>query len=135
MTISQEVSHRQIGDSYIHVNVAATLQNNSKVKVELQEGFFLLQQIAPVNDEEIETLYAEVFIDHESEYILWPILEKVPRAWDRGTLIIEPGESHQEICEFIVSDSVKSVLIYSYFFNSYSETPRGWHCTTIHDIS
>ena len=35
LTISQEVSHRYIGDRYVHIAVTATLHNSSKVKIEL----------------------------------------------------------------------------------------------------
>ena len=134
LTISQKVSHRPIGESYFHIDVSVTLQNSSRVKVELRKGFFLLQQIAPVDDQDVETLYAQMFVDKEAEDILWPVLDIVQRSWEEGTLIIEPGESHQEVCEFIVTTSVESVLIYSYFFNPYAATPRGWHSTTTYDI-
>ena len=63
LTISNAVSHRHIGESYVHIDVTATLHNSSKVKMELREGFFRLQQIAPILDEDIETLYAQVFED------------------------------------------------------------------------
>ena len=134
LTISQKVSHRPIGESYIHIDVSAILQNSSRVKIELRKGFFHIQQIAAMDDEEIETLYAQVFKYQEAEDILWPVLDIVQRSWEEGTLIIEPGESHQEVCEFIVTTSVESVLIYSYFFNPYAATPRGWHSTTTYDI-
>ena len=134
LTISQKVSHRAIGDSYIHIYVAATLENSSKVKIELKEGLFILQQIAPVKDEDIEALYAEIFVDKEAEDILWPTLDEVRRKWTKNTLIIEPGEVHQEVCEFVVTSAVKSVLAYVYFYNPYSSTPRGWYSTAIYDI-
>lgn len=134
LTIAQEVSHRPIGDSYIHIYVAATLENSSKVKIELKEGLFVLQQIEPVEDEDIEALYAEIFVDKEAEDILWPTLDEVRRKWAKNTLIIEPGEVHQEVCEFVVTSGVKSVLAYVYFYNPYSSTPRGWYSTAIYDI-
>ncbi len=135
LTITQRVSHRRIGESYVHIDVSTRLENSSKIKMELRSGFFHIQQIAPIADRDIEDLYSEVFIDNEAEDILWPVLDIVHRSWDGGVLIIEPGESHQEVCEFIVNARVESVLIYSYFFNPYSVTPRGWHSTTIRDIA
>ncbi len=33
-------------------------------------------------------------------------------------LIVEPGESHQEMQEFIVANDVDSVMVYTYFYNS-----------------
>ena len=61
LTISHMVSHRLVGDSYIHIDVTATLQNSSKVQIELNKGFFRLQQISPLSDEEVEELYSQVF--------------------------------------------------------------------------
>ena len=135
LTISQRVSHRPVGESYIHIDVSATLQNSSRVKVELRKGFYLLQQIAPVEDQDVEDLYAQVFVDKEIEDILWPKLYEVHRSWEESVLIIEPGEIHQEVCEFIVTRGVESVLIYAFFYDSVSSNPAGWYSTTIYDIS
>ena len=134
LTVSQKVSHRPVGESYIHMDVSVTLRNNSRVKIELRRGFFALQKIAPVEDEEVEHLYTQAFVDAEDREILWTTLSNVDRRWKKNTLVIEPGESHQEVCEFIVTNSVKSVLIYAYFYNPYSSMPEGWQSTTIHDI-
>ena len=134
LTITLAVSHRSIGESYVHIAVSATLHNSSKVKMELRDGFVLLQQIGPAPDEEVEALYAQTFVDQESEDILWPTLDEVHRTWDKGTLIIEPGEAHQETCEFIVSSDVRSILAYAYFYNPDSSTPQGWGSTTVHDM-
>ena len=135
LTISQRVSHRPVGESYIHIDVAATLQNNSKVKVDLIEGLFLLQKIAPMKDQEVESLYAQVFVDKEIDDILWPVIDEVHRSWKEHALVIEPGESYQEACEFIVEVTVKSVLVYTYFYNPFSSASKGWGATTIHDIA
>ena len=135
LTVSQKVSHRSIGETYIHIDVATTLKNSSRVRIELEKGFFTLQHIAPMKDQEVENLYKQVFEDEESKDILWPILDEIQRIWDKKTLVIEPGESHQEVCEFIVERTVRSVLVYAYFYNPYSATPGGWHSTTIYDMS
>ncbi len=138
LTITHEVSHRPVGDSYVHIDVTATLHNSSRVQIELREGFFLLQQIAPVSDEEVESLYAEVFVDKERNALQWPTLANVPRIWSKNELIVEPGEAHQETYEFIVPIYVKSVMIYTYFYNSRhsqpSQSSEGWGATTVYDI-
>ncbi|MXY46436.1 MAG: hypothetical protein F4Y44_05505 [Chloroflexi bacterium] len=110
LTISHKVSHRYIGDSYVHIDVTATLRNSSKVQVELREGFFLLQKIAPETDENVEHLYAQVFVNGEYEDIQWPTLERFDRTWEPSELIVEPGESHPETHEFIVSKDVQTVI-------------------------
>ena len=117
LTISHNIRHRFIGDSYVHIDVTATLHNGSKVQVELREGFFLLQLIAPETDEHIEDLYAQVFVEREYGDIRWATLERFDRHWDSGELVVEPGESHPESCEFIASRDVESVMIYTYFYD------------------
>ena len=134
LTISHVVLHRPVGESYVHIDVAVTLHNSSKVKIELRDGFFRLQQIAPVIDEDVETLYPEVFVDKTAEDIQWPTLDEIPLTWDKGVLIVEPSEAHQETFEFIVSKAVESVIIHTYFYNPYSSSPEGWGATTVYDI-
>ncbi len=135
LTVSQRVSHRPVGESYLHLDVSVELRNSSKVKIELHKGLFVLQQIAPVDDKEVERLYSQVFVDGETEDILWPKLYEVNRGWEENALIVEPGESHQEMFEYVVSSGVNSVLVYGFFYNPYSSDPTGWGTTTIYDIS
>lgn len=138
LTITHEVSHRNIGESYVHIAVTAKLHNSSKVQIELLNGFFLLQQIAPVLDQDVESLYAQVFVDGEYNDLQWPTLYEFPRVWGKDELIVEPGESHPETFEFVVSTAVDSVSIYTYFYNSsYSrnaQAAKGWGATTVHDM-
>ena len=135
LTVSQKVSHRTIGESYLHIDVSVTLRNSSKVKIELRKGLFILQQIAPVEDEEIEKLYSQVFVDEKTEDILWPKLYEINREWEENALIVEPGESHQEMFEYVVTSAVDSVLVYAFFHNPNHSEPAGWGITTIYDIS
>ena len=139
LTITHEVSHRFIGDSYVHIAVTANLRNSSRVKIELREGKFRLQQIKPASDEEVERIFAEVFIDAEYEEFQWPILNEVPRFWNERVLIVEPGATYRETQEFIVSSDIESVMIYTYFYNIDSrqsfQVAQGWDETTVYDIA
>lgn len=138
LTITNEVSHRPVGDSYVHIAVTAILHNSSKVKMEFREAFFLLQKISPVSEEEVEALYTQVFRDRKYDNLQWPTLDEAPRNWEKEVLIVEPGESHQETCEFVILADIESVMIYTYFHNSQfsqsSSTPEGWSATTVYDI-
>lgn len=138
LTISHEVSHRFIGDSYVHIAVTANLHNSSRVKIELRRAFFSLQMIAPVSDTEIEYLFEDTFVKKEESDIQWTTLAEIQREWIENELIVEPDESHQEACEFIVSSGVESAVIYTYFYNPASsqntQSADGWSATTVHDI-
>ena len=139
LTISHEITHRVVSDSYVHISVTAVLRNSSRVKVEIEEGSFHLLRIAPVTDEEVERLYEQVFRDASKKNLQWEILDEINRDWNSGELIVEPGESHPETYEFIVSREFRSVLVYTYFYNpAYSEgagVAQGWHATTVYDIN
>ena len=135
LTIEQQVSHRHIGESYIHIGVTAILRNNSKVKVEVRDAIFRLSKIAPIQDDDIEKLYTEAFVDNAYRYVQWELLYNAPRTWDENELIIEPNETHRESFEFIISDDIRSVLVYTYFRNLRSQNSvDGWGVTTFYDI-
>ena len=138
LSISQMVSHRFVGSRYVHVAVTSLLNNNSRVRLDLNSGFVRVQQIAPTTDADVVDLYAQVFLRNEQEDLQWPTLDEFQRTSTREHLIIEPGESHQETCEFIISVDVQSVLVHTYFYNSRhspgSQSAQGWGATTFHDI-
>ena len=135
LTIEQQVSHRHIGESYIHIGVTAILRNNSKVKVEVRDAIFRLSKIAPIQDYDIEKLYTEAFVDNAFRHIQWEVLYNAPRTWIENEFVVEPNETHRESFEFIISDDIRSVLVYTYFRNLRSQNSvDGWGVTTFYDI-
>ena len=137
LTITHTISHRLVGNSYLHIAVTAELHNSSKVKMELRQAIFRLQQVVPTSDEDVQRLYAQVFFEREVENLQWPVLEEVELNWPEYDRIIEPGEAHFETYEFIVLTSIKSIIVYTYFHNSRyprSSDTRGWGRATVHDM-
>ena len=136
LSISQEVAHRFTDNEYVHLAVTVTLNNNSRVRVELNKAHHVVQQVLPVTAEELEDLYAEVFVHGTVENIQWPVLDEFKRTWSEGTFVVEPGESHKEVYEFIIGPNIKTILVYTYFYNSRHSpgSAEGWSSTTIHDI-
>ena len=138
LTVTHEVNHRSISPSYVHIDVTATLHNSSRVKIELQEADFAIQWIAPASDELVLELYDEVFDDGLEDYLQWPTIDEGRRDWNSGELLVEPGESHHETYEFLVSRDVEVVLVYTYFrnprYSSSSRSAEGWGASTVYDI-
>ncbi len=138
LTVSHKVTHRFVGESYVHISVTALLQNNSNVKVDIQEAFFWLQRIAPLADEDVEAYHAEVFAERKYASIRWPTLEEVHLNWQKNEVIVEPGGSHRETLDFVVSRDVETVQVYTYFYNpNFSEqsgNSEGWEAITAYDI-
>ena len=134
LNVSHVVRHRNIGESYVHLDVTATLHNSSKVQVGLRRGFLVLQSISPSTDEGIEKVYAEAFAGEYVEDFGWPVLEEEVREWGRGELAIEPGEVHKEV-EFIISREVHTVQVYTFYYNQQSsDEATGWSMATVYDI-
>ena len=98
LTISQKVSHRFIGNNYVHIAVTSTLNNSSKVRVEVRKDLFRLQRILPVSDAEVEYLRDQVFEHQAFEDIQWPKCYELTRTWQKNQFIVEPGESLHPRC-------------------------------------
>ena len=138
LTISHAINHRSIGDGYVHIDVNATLHNSSRVKVELREGVFHLQQIAPVlDDQELEErLAVREFSGENRAFVQWPSIGELSCDWGNYNLIVEPGQVYRETVEFIVPKEIATVAIHSIF---YPATPprrasQGWGITTVYDM-
>ena len=138
LTITQNVSHRLLGNKYVHLAVTAHLHNSSKVAIEIQNASFRAQLISPLVDEEVERMYEDTFSDDEDERIWWPTLEEIDKYWNDGELIVEPNETHSETYEFIVGSETNTIMIYAYFHNPRyepgSNVAEGWDATTVYDI-
>lgn len=124
LTIAHTVSHRPVGNGYVHIAVKAVLRNSSRVVVKLRDGRFQLQHItapAPLGN----VLYQQ-----------WPILAR--GSFDLGgqEISIEPGQTIQEVLQFIVPSSATTVLIDYFFHDSrFPDDPlRGWGMTDVYDI-
>ena len=159
VTISHDVTHRQVSPENIHIEITAILHNSSQVKVEFLDGLFTVEQLAPVSDEYVEQLYGKTFVDKERyEAPEWHCLKEIRLEWEKDKLIAEPGEKVAVTLEYIVPNYVESVLITTYFYNTRVmgkipaeinprdaeerkrlrfwriSGPRGWTRTTAHDI-
>lgn len=134
LTMTHTINHRRVGDSYIHIDIAVSMHNSSKVKVDLYEGFWTLQQISPVSDSEVEQTYLPS-VDEDLPEFPWPVLKEGVWIWDQGDLVIEPGESHQELLEIIVPDEISTLLVYTFCYGPrFREDEAGWDLATVFDI-
>lgn len=135
LTISHAINHRRVGQSYVHIDVTVTLRNGSKVKVVPQEGFLVLQRISPTIDEFAEEVYGKAFVDGSVEPFEWPVLEELYIDWRTRDMVIEPGEAHSEVLEFIISGEVNAVQVYTHFYPPEpAGNSRGWSRATVYDI-
>ncbi len=132
LTLSHTINYRSVGDSYLHIDVAVRLHNSSKVKVALQEGFWMLQQIAPLDDAQVEEIVARSRVEDLPEFP-WPVVDEGIWLWDDGQLVIEPGETHQELVEILVPHEVGSLRIYTFCRDPHLREWAGWDLSTVFD--
>ena len=123
INIAHDVTHRFISPSYTHLIATATLHNSSRVKVEFRDGLFILQKIAPLNDDEVTQLYAQslddaVSANEELNDPQWETLDELWSVWDKDGLIVEPGSTTALTIEFIVPKTIHAVLITTYLYNT-----------------
>ena len=144
LTIDQEVTHRRLGEEHIHIGVTTILRNNSQVHVGLQEAFAVVAGMSPtvtspISVQEVDYLYSTRTAGSGPPRIRWPEIERQDPKWDTGEFVVEPGEAHAELFEFIIDRQVyESVLVYTYFHNpQYKDgdgTAKGWAAATVYDI-
>ena len=135
LNVSHLIRHRNIGESYVHLDVTVTLHNSSKVQVGLRRGFLVLQSISPATDGGIEEIYEGAFAGEYVEDFGWPVLEEEVREWEIGELVIEPSEVHREVLEFIISREICTVQVYTFYYNPKSaRESTGWSMATVYDI-
>lgn len=161
VTIAHEITHRRVSDGYVQIEVTANLHNPSRVKVEFRDALFIVQQLAPANDDYIAGLYQRAIGGGEPRQyrpLEWERLDEIPRTWNKDELIVEPGASAAVTFEYVLSIEIHSVSITTHFYNikvmgkiSAGTNPRraeakkwpwgksisgtkGWNRTTTYDI-
>ena len=159
LTISHEVTHRTVSTGYAHIEITSILRNTSRVKVEIRDGLFTVQQIAPMPDYYVEDLYRQAFLARISyRDFQWPVLEDIRLEWEKDELIAEPGETLAITLEYVTPKGVESVLFTTQFYNMKvlgkmgenvapreaaprkllrfwrRSGPKGWFRTTAYDI-
>jgi hypothetical protein len=139
LTLEQSVSHRPIGDDYVHIAIQVSLLNTSKVAVSITDAVFIVQQVAPLSNQEVETLYAEIFDENSETDMQWPLLNQTHKTRPDGELIIEPHGKHVEYYETIISKGITTVLVFTRYNNAnYTEgddASKGWELSTAHDVN
>ena len=136
--VANDIRHRLMNDTYVHIDVRATLHNTSRVKIEFRRARFSIQQVLPNSNDDIVQKHDEVFIERSKRDMQWPVLNVIDHTWDPGRLLVEPGEKHSESQEFIVPmEEAETVRIDTFFFDPRFSDPSdefGWRATTFCDI-
>ncbi len=159
ITIAHDITHRPVSDSYVHIEITAILRNTSRVKVEIRDGLFTIQQLAPATDDYVEALYGQAFVGQPIyKDMKWVLIDDIRLEWEPDALMVEPGQSIAVNLEYIVPRGIQSVTLTTFFCNvrvmgkidsavgPHDATrkkhlwlwerkgPRGWNHITTYDI-
>ena len=135
VVVDQEVSHRSVSESYVHVSCAVTIRNTSKVVVRISRADFALSAAGLFDDDGIEILHDRGIDRQAGGQFKWPMLDSFVREWSGEGLVIEPGSVVVETSEFIVGRDIRSLMVYSHFENrTRRPSRRGWYATTFYDL-
>lgn len=133
--LEHDVSHRKVGESYIHIACSVKLCNTSKVAVRISQAEFSLHTTSHVDDEMVELLHGLPPDREPGGYFQWPSLDSFVREWEGDGLVIEPGSTTYEMSEFVFGSGFKSLVVHSYFRNrDGSSSNEGWHASTFYDL-
>ena len=120
ISIVHSITHRQISPQYAHLEVEVALHNSSRVKVEIRDGLFNIEQLSPMTDVEVDGIFAKAFADGKVEQYqppAWGLLYEGLLEWAEGSLIIEPGQTAVETYEYILAGYIGAVLVSTHFCN------------------
>lgn len=133
-----EVVHKYLPGKKLWIRVTVTITNLGDVLLSLTSGEVFVQQILPLissSEESVKLLEKEQKEkDVVCREIEWPGYVREFK-WEKERFEIEPGESDQISCDFILDDGVKTIRVYSYLKNvSKGKREIGWRLTTIYNI-
>jgi hypothetical protein len=130
------VSHQALPGHRLLLMVDITDSNVGTVKASLTSGDLKIYNLEPrdLSDQEINQINSGTQSGGEEPNALWSIVARRILTWKADENVVEPGEMDQLHYEFIVSDDVGPLIIYSYFKNPMiTERELGWVTRSIYD--
>lgn len=134
-----------IGGEKVVLRVTVRIENSGEVLLKLASGRVWVQQVQPLPPHFLKEVDRtnDLITTEENEYE-WPLLSECNFDWSEIDQEVEPGESDEIHCDFVVDANVRSILVYSYMKNEskkrrglvpWKKREIGWNTTTWHDFS
>jgi hypothetical protein len=135
--IEHQVTLKRIANDKILFHAAVQIENIGDVLIELASGQLRLLQVLPLISKINDTIAQDKDpVEGENPEIDWYELCSRPIRLTKKTCEIEPGEKELFHCDFVISDKIHSVQLYSYFRNEQKRSRElGWNYQTLHDIN
>ncbi len=134
--IEQIASPLLLDDQSSLVRVQIRVSNIGKVLLPIEDLECRLQQVLPVVDAVKARIQANgSLVIGAANDVDWPMLSEARWRYRKGHSEIEPGEAEVFCCDFVVSQPVRCVRIYSHLANQSKASAMGWACTTDVNLS
>ncbi len=134
-SVTHSVWHDSIAKGMTVVHVAAKFENKGNNLISLKSGFCRIQQVRPAPNEIQEVIDGgedPTSKEGNDREIPWKMIKK--HEWEFEDIEIEPGEVEGIHCDFLIPESVKGVMVYTYFKNASKRKEIGWSETTFIDL-
>ena len=147
--IEHMITHRALTENKVLLNVVTSISNNGDVLLTLEKGQMWIQQILPLpyklctlidQGEDLVKILQSFVVSRDEEKepwtteIPWPLITSKTFFWGKGKREIEPGDSGQIRCDFILDQEIEIIKVYSFFENVAKRTHIGWDFATIYDM-
>jgi hypothetical protein len=135
LKIEHKVTHLSLPDHRILLMVEVTHTNVGSVKVSLASADVRVYNLQPqeLTDEAITQINQGKLSDTPEPNTLWQIVAH-PTTSQKDDFVVEPGESDQIHYEFVLSDDVGPLVVYTYFKNpTIKHRDIGWVTRSIYD--
>jgi hypothetical protein len=136
LKIEHNVEHLPLPDHRILLFVDISQSDIGTVKLSFTSAEIKIYSLEPrtLGDDAVNKLNEGTQLETEESPDLWEIVAERKTKWQRDELVVEPGESNQLHYEFILSDDVGPLLIYSYFKNpAITKRDIGWMTRSLYD--
>jgi hypothetical protein len=127
-SVTHRINQRQLENRRRLVRVSVTFKNIGTVLLDVGPGFVRISQVDPPG----ATTTAE-----REPTIPWPIVAETElKGHGNGKVLqIEPGESDEVDCDFLIDSDIRTIEVYSYFKNpTRTDAEMGWTLATLYDL-
>jgi hypothetical protein len=135
--LTHSITHIPLTEDKVLLHVTVTISNTGELLLSFVYGKIFIKQVLPLWHKIRESIDENNDPIPEGErQITWPSPRTAKSRrlrWPVGAFQIEPGDSHDIVCDFILNSDVQVVKIYSHFTNI-RKRKIGWDLTTLYDL-
>jgi hypothetical protein len=140
-TLKHEIrSYHAEGQLLLHVNTV--IANPGSIVLRIEKGIIRIQQVLPLSGAILAAVREgkDPELSQRREFP-WPLVGARSSSWGPKELEIEPGETDEVAADFVLSDDVRTIEVYTYFENVQrkrkyeQDEPIGWGLTTLYEIA